>query len=94
MQQPSYDLLTTQPTFHPMANDFIPPVPTQIHQKITQGEFIDFSVLLHRDTFLDAAAHPLPSTQQSIKRVYPLSCDAGVEPVSISHNPAKYLISI
>ena len=33
MQQPPYHQLTTQPTIHPMANDTLPPVPTQMHQK-------------------------------------------------------------
>ena len=48
MQQPPYHQLTTQPTVHPMATDTLSPVPAQIRQKIIQGEFIDFSVLLHR----------------------------------------------
>ena len=63
MQQPPYHQLTTQPTVHPMANDTLPPVPAQIRQKIIHGEFIDFSVLLNRVTFPNAAADPLPSTQ-------------------------------
>ena len=73
MQQPPYYQLTTQPTVHPMATDTLPPVPAQIRQKIIQGDFIDFYVLLHRATFLDVTADPLPSTSPS-KRFHPLSC--------------------
>ena len=69
MQQPPYHQLTIQPTVQPMATDTLPPIPAQIHQKIIQCEFIDFSVLLHRSTFLDATADPWPSTQQPIKNI-------------------------
>ena len=69
MQQPPYHQLTTQPTVHPMATDTLPPVPAQIRQKIIQGKFIDFSVLLHRATFTDATADPFSSTQQPIKKI-------------------------
>ena len=69
MQQPPYHQLIIQPTVHPMANNTLPPVLAQIHQKIIQGEFIDFSVLLHRATFPHSTAAPWPSTQQPIKKV-------------------------
>ena len=69
IHQPAYHQVTTQPTVHPMAKDTLPPVPAQLRQNIIQGEFIDFSVLLHRATFQDASADPLPSTQQPIKKV-------------------------
>ena len=62
MQQPPYHKLTIQPTVHPMATDTLPPVLAQICQKIIQGEFIGFSVLLHRATFPNATVDPLPST--------------------------------
>ena len=69
-QQSPYHQVTTQPTVHPMANDTLPPQPAQLRQKIIQGEFIDFSVLLHRVVTLpDAAADLLLSTQQPIKKV-------------------------
>ena len=95
MQQPPYHQLTTQPTVHPMATDTLPPVPAQIRQKIIQGEFIDFSVLLHRATFLDATADPLPSTQQPIKKIssFVMWMQAWnlYLLVILSHNPAKVL---
>ena len=34
-----------------------------VRQKITQGKFNDFAVLLHKVTFLNAATDPLPSVQ-------------------------------
>jgi len=40
-----------------------------MHQKIMQGEFIDFAVLLYKVMFLDAAANPSPLAQQPIKKV-------------------------
>ena len=46
MQQPPYQSIM-QPAAHPMTSETLPPVPAQIRQKIIQGEFIDFSVLLH-----------------------------------------------
>ena len=69
IHEPPYHQLTTQPTVHPKATDALPPVSTQICQKIIQGEFIDFSVLLHRAIFRDATTDPLPSTQQPIKKI-------------------------
>ena len=95
MQQPPYHQLTTQPTVHPMATDTLPPVPAQIRQKIIQGEFIDFSVLLHRATFPGATADPLPSTQQPIKKIssFVMWMQAWnlYLLVILSHNPAKVL---
>ena len=63
---------------------------------IILGEFINFSVLLHRATFLDAATKPLPSTQQPIKRLKPLSCECrpgtcSYLSLTLSHNPTKVL---
>ena len=74
MQQQPYHQLTTQPTVHPMATDTLPPVPAQIRHKIIQGEFIDFSVLLHRATFPDATADPYHQPNSPLKRFHPLSC--------------------
>ena len=48
----------TQPRYQIVSNT-TPPVPPQIYQKITQGEFIDFAVLLHKETFLNGATDPL-----------------------------------
>ena len=69
MQQLPYHQVTTQPTVHPMAKNTLQPVPAQLRQKIIRGEFIDFSVLLHRATFPDVVADPLSSTQQPIKKI-------------------------
>lgn len=33
-------------------------MPAQIYQKITQGEFIDIAVLLHKATFPNGATDP------------------------------------
>ena len=68
-QQPPYHQLTMQPPAHLTTCDTLPPVPAQIHQKIIQGEFIDFSVLLHKATFPDTGADPSPSAQQPIKKI-------------------------
>ena len=63
--------------------------------KIIQGEFIDFSVLLHRATFPDATADPLPSTQQPIKKIsyFVMWMQAWNLYLSVilSNNPAKVL---
>ena len=95
MQQPPYNQLTTQPTVYPMATDTLSPVPAQIRQKIIQGEFIDFSVLLHRATFPDATADPLPSAQHPIKKIssFVMWMQAWnlYQSVIPSHNPAKVL---
>ena len=94
MQQPPYQPIM-QPAAHPMTSDTLPPVPAQIRQKIIQGEFIDFSVLLHKATFPDAAADPLPSAQQSIKKIssFVMWMQAWNLYLSVilSHNPAKVL---
>ena len=95
MHEPPYHQLTTQPTVHPKATDTLPPVSTQICQKIIQGKFVDFSVLLHRATFRDATADPLPSTQQPIKKISSNVMWMQVWNlyllVILSHNPAKVL---
>ena len=95
MQQPPYHQVTTQPTVHPMANDTLPPVPAQLCQRIIQGEFIDFSVLLRSATFPDAAADPLPSTQQPMKNISSfvtwMQAWSLYLLVILSHSPAKVL---
>ena len=50
--------ITTQPPVYQLISDTVPPVPVQIRHKIIQGEFIDFSVLLHKATFPDTTANP------------------------------------
>ena len=78
-----------------MVTNTLPPVPAQMRQKIIQDEFIDFSVLLHRATFPDATADPLPSTQQPIKKIssFVMWMQAWnlYLLVILSHNPAKVL---
>ena len=95
MQQPPYHQLTTQPIVYPMATDTLPPIPSQICQKIIQGELIGFSMLLHRATLPDATADPLPSTQQPIKKIssFVMWIQAWNLYLSVilSHNPAKFL---
>ena len=58
-----------QPPVHQIISDTLPPVPAQVRQKIIQGEFIDFSVLLQKVTFPDAVPDSLPSTQQPFKKI-------------------------
>ena len=94
MQQPPYQSIM-QPAAQPMTSDTLPPMSAQICQKIKQGEFIDFSVLLHKATFPDAAADPLPSAQQSIKKISSFVMSIQVWnlylSVILSHNPANVL---
>ena len=66
--QPAGYLMETQPSYQMISNT-IPPVPAQIRQRITQGEFIDFAVLLHKATFPDAAIDPSAVAQQSVKKI-------------------------
>ena len=92
MQEPPYHQLTTHPTFHAMANGNLPPKPSQMRLKIIQIELIDFFVLLHKATFLDAA-DLLPSTQQPIKRISSIVIWMHAWnlylSVILSYNPAK-----
>ena len=66
--QPAGYLMETQPSYQMISNT-IPPVPAQIRQRITQGEFIDFAVLLHKATFPDAAIDPSAVAQQLVKKI-------------------------
>ena len=65
-QPTSYQILR-KPSYQTVSNT-TPPVPTQMHQKISQGEFIDFAVLLHKATFFDVAIDPLTLSQQLVNR--------------------------
>ena len=61
--QPAGYLMETQPNYQMISNT-VPPVPAQIHQRIT-----DFAVLLHKATFPDAAIDPSAVAQQSVKKI-------------------------
>jgi len=93
MELPTYQI-TTQPVYQQIS-DTLPPVPAQMCQKIMQGEFIDFAVLLYKATFPDAAADPSPLAQQPIEKIS--SFEMWMEAwnlylsVILSHNPTKAL---
>ena len=92
--QPAGYLMETQPSYQMISNT-IPPVPAQIRQRITQGEFIDFAVLLHKATFPDAAIDPSAVAQQSVKKIssFAMWMQAWNIYLSVirSHNPTKTL---
>ena len=59
---------------HHLLEITMPPVPTPLRKRILQGEFIDFSMLLHKAMFPDAMADP-PHLHNSPSSVYlPLQC--------------------
>jgi len=62
----------------------MPPVPAQLWQSILQGEFIDFSVLLHKSTFPDAMADPSPSVQWP--NIILCNVDGGLESVPLCNS--------
>ena len=93
MQQPPYHQLTKQRPAHQMTSDILPPMLALIRQKIIQGEFIDFYVLLHKATFPVASADLSPSAQQPIKKIssFVMWMQAWNLYLSVilSHNPQK-----
>ena len=86
---------TPQAPIHQMASDTLPPMLAQMCQKIIQGEFTDFFVLLYKAAFPDAAADPLPSARQPIKKIssFVMWMQAWNLYLSVilSHNPTKVL---
>ena len=48
-----------------LAASTLPPVLTQLHQQIVQGEYIDFSALLAKTLFVDTMGQPSSSQQPS-----------------------------
>ena len=73
----------------------MPPVPTQLRQRILQGEFIDFSMLLHKTKFPDTMADPSPSSQLPIKQIssFAMWMEAWNLYLSViaNHNPSRAL---
>ena len=57
-----------------MVNNTLPPQPAQIDQKIIQGKFIDFSVLLRTQGHIPGCHCQPLATAQPIKKFHPLLC--------------------
>ena len=63
--------------------------PPNGHQKIIQGEFIDFSESLHKATFTYTTADPCYQPNGPSKKFIPCHVDASLEPVSISYSKSQ-----
>jgi len=76
-------------------NITMPPILTHLRQSIMQGEFIDFSVSLHKAVFPDAMADPSKSSQRPIKPIasFAMWMEAWTLYLSVvtNHNPTRGL---
>jgi len=52
-----------------LATSTLPPVPTQLHQQIVLGEYIDFSALLAKTLFVDTMGQPSSSQQPIVIKI-------------------------